>query len=104
MTHKFIPPHLRKFIVEQNYEEYTAIDHAVWRFIMRISKAFFEKHAHISYLDGLKKTGITTERIPNVKDMDYKLSQFGWGAVCVRIYSACCFYGIAVARSFGHSC
>ena len=84
MTHKFIPPHLRKFIVEQNYEEYTAIDHAVWRFIMRISKAFFEKHAHISYLDGLKKTGITTERIPNVKDMDYKLSQFGWGAVCGR--------------------
>jgi len=84
MTHKFIPPHLRKFIVEQNYEEYTSIDHAVWRFIMRISKAFFEKHAYISYLDGLKKTGITTERIPNVKDMDYKLSRFGWGAVCVR--------------------
>ena len=84
MTHKFIPPHLRKFIVEQNYSEYTAIDHAVWRFIMRISKAFFEKHAHVSYLDGLKKTGITTERIPNVKEMDNKLSQFGWGAVCVR--------------------
>ena len=56
MTHKFIPPHLRKFIVEQNYENYTAIDHAVWRFIMRISRVFFEKYAHISYLDGLKKT------------------------------------------------
>ena len=84
MTHKFIPPHLRKFIVEQNYENYTAIDHAVWRFIMRISKAFFEKHAHISYLEGLKKTGITIDRIPHVNDMDYKLSQFGWGAVCVR--------------------
>jgi len=84
MTHKFIPPHLRKFIVEQNYENYTAIDHAVWRFIMRISKTFFEKHAHISYLEGLKKTGITIDRIPHVNDMDYKLSQFGWGAVCVR--------------------
>ena len=84
MTHKFIPPHLRKFIVEQNYENYTAIDHAVWRFIMRISKSFFEKHAHASYLDGLIKTGITIDRIPYVNDMDYKLSQFGWGAVCVR--------------------
>ena len=84
MTHKFIPPHLRKFIVEQNYENYTAIDHAVWRFIMRISKKFFESHAHISYLEGLRKTGITIDRIPYVDDMDYKLSQFGWGAVCVR--------------------
>ena len=84
VTHKFIPPPLRKFIVEQNYENYTAIDHAVWRFIMRISKSFFEKHAHVSYLDGLKKTGITIDRIPHVNDMDYKLSQFGWGAVCVR--------------------
>ena len=84
MTHKFIPPHLRKFIVEQNYTNYTPIDHAVWRFIMRISKVFFEKHAHISYLDGLKKTGITIDRIPHVDDMDNKLSEFGWGAVCVR--------------------
>ncbi|MBT5955986.1 MAG: aromatic amino acid hydroxylase [Candidatus Marinimicrobia bacterium] len=84
MTHKFIPPHLRKFIVEQHYGNYTAIDHAVWRFIMRISKAFFEKYAHVSYLDGLKKTGITIDRIPHVNDMDYKLSKFGWGAVCVR--------------------
>ncbi len=84
MTHKFIPPHLRKFIVEQNYEDYTDIDHAVWRFIMRISKEFFEKHAHISYLEGLKKTGISIDRIPHVNDIDYKLSQFGWGAVCVR--------------------
>ena len=84
MTHKFIPPHLRKFIVEQHYGNYTAVDHAVWRFIMRISKAFFEKYAHVSYLDGLKKTGITIDRIPHVNDMDYKLSKFGWGAVCVR--------------------
>jgi len=84
MTHKFIPPHLRKFIVEQNYENYTAIDHAVWRFIMRISKEFFKSHAHISYLEGLKKTGISIDRIPHVDDMDYKLSKFGWGAVCVR--------------------
>ncbi len=84
MTHKFIPPHLRKFIVEQNYDNYTAIDHAVWRFIMRISKAFFEKHAHSSYVEGLRKTGITINRIPRVEEMDQKLSEFGWGAVCVR--------------------
>ena len=77
MTHKFIPPHLRKFIVEQNYEKYTAIDHAVWRFIMRISKAFFKMHAHSSYLEGLEKTGITTDRIPQVDEMDRKLSRFG---------------------------
>ena len=84
MTHKFIPPHLRKFIVEQNYDNYTPIDHAVWRFIMRISKSFFKKNAHKSYLLGLEKTGITIDQIPCVKEMDLRLSKFGWGAVCVR--------------------
>ena len=84
MTHKFIPPHLRKYIVNQNYDNYSYIDHSVWRYIMRISKAFFEKNAHHSYVKGLEKTGITIDKIPRVDEMDKKLSEFGWGAVCVR--------------------
>ena len=84
MTHKFIPPHLRQFIVDQGYDRYTAIDHAVWRYIMRISIDFFKDHAHGSYLEGLEKTGISINTIPIIDDMDLKLSEFGWGAVCVR--------------------
>ena len=84
MTHKFIPLHLRQFIVDQEYDKYSAIDHAVWRFIMKISIDFFKDHAHESYLKGLYKTGISIDRIPLIDDMDIKLSEFGWGAVCVR--------------------
>ena len=29
-----LPNHLKQFTVEQHYEKYTAIDHAVWRNVM----------------------------------------------------------------------
>jgi len=84
LTHKFLPPHLRKYVVPQDYDRYTSIDHAVWRFIMRISVEFFKQYAHHSYLKGLEKTGISINIIPRIEEMDRKLSEFGWGAVCVR--------------------
>ena len=83
-TYKNIPSYLKEYIVEQNYSSYTSIDHACWRFIMRISKDFFSKHAHNSYLEGLDKTGITIDRIANIDEMNNKLSQIGWLAVPVR--------------------
>ena len=79
-----IPNHLRPYIVSQDYDDYTAIDHACWRFIMRISKHFFKDHAHHAYLDGLKDTGITIDSIPQISDMDDKLQEIGWRAVPVR--------------------
>jgi len=79
-----IPNHLQEYIVDQDYDSYTAINHACWKFIMQISKSFFKNHAHPSYLDGLKKTGITIDRIPSISDMDDKLKGIGWRAVPVR--------------------
>ncbi|NDD92419.1 aromatic amino acid hydroxylase, partial [bacterium] len=78
-----IPEHLASYIVEQDPSMYTAIDHASWRFIMRISRAFFAKNAHQKYLDGLKETGISSERIPLISEMDECLKKFGWRAVAV---------------------
>ena len=60
-----IPNHLHRYIVEQNYDNYTQIDQACWRFIMKISSAFFKDNADKTYLKGLKKTGITTDKIPS---------------------------------------
>ena len=79
-----IPSHLKKYIVSQHYEEYTYIDHACWRFIMKLSVDFFKSNADDIYLEGLKKTGITLNEIPKIKNIDKKLSKFGWRAVCVR--------------------
>jgi hypothetical protein len=30
-----LPKHLKQFIVPQDYDQYTPIDQAVWRFVMR---------------------------------------------------------------------
>ena len=30
-----LPEHLKQFIIEQHYEHYTAVDQAIWRFVMR---------------------------------------------------------------------
>jgi len=81
---KEIPEHLRPHTAEQDANLYTPIDHASWRFIMRIARAFFAKHAHQKYLDGLDGTGISTERIPLISEMDEKLRRFGWRAVGVN--------------------
>ena len=78
-----IPEYLKPYIVEQDASLYTAIDHASWRFILKIARAFFATHAHQKYLDGLRETGISTERIPLISEMDQCLRKFGWRAVAV---------------------
>lgn len=78
-----LPRHLRQFVVDQGYDRYTPIDHAVWRYIMRQNLRFLRHHAHPSYLEGLARTGIGIERIPRVEEMDRALERVGWGAVTV---------------------
>tara|TARA_B100000941_G_scaffold289973_1_gene270646 strand:+ start:1338 stop:2954 length:1617 start_codon:yes stop_codon:yes gene_type:complete len=60
------------------------MDHACWRFIMKISRKFFKDYAHRAYLNGLQETGITTDYIPVISEMDDKLQKIGWRAVPVR--------------------
>ena len=79
-----IPKHLQKYIVDQDFNSYTIINHFCWKFIMSISKEFFKDHAHRSYIEGLDKTGISMKHIPKISDMDDKLSEIGWRAVPVR--------------------
>ncbi|NGQ96274.1 aromatic amino acid hydroxylase [Brevibacillus sp. SYP-B805] len=79
-----VPVHLKEFVVEQDYERYTPIDHAVWRYVMRQNSSFLGTRAHHAYLDGLKQSGISIERIPNIKEMNECLAQIGWGAVTVN--------------------
>ncbi len=80
---KPIPEHLKLYLSTQNYSRYTPEDQAVWRYIMRQLKDFLSVHAHPCYLDGLKKTGISTESIPKISNINKKLNRFGWGAIPV---------------------
>lgn len=78
-----LPAHLKQFIIPQNYENYTPINQAVWRYVMRKNVDYLSKVAHNSYLEGLKKTGISIESIPNMYGMNRILQEIGWAAVAV---------------------
>src|ERR1700737_4879755 len=75
------PKHLLQFAVDQRYDDYTSVDHAVWRFIMRQNVFFLREYAHKVYFQGLLDTGISFERIPRIEEMNDILGKIEWGAV-----------------------
>ena len=77
------PKHLLQFAVDQRYDDYTPVDHAVWRFIMRQNIFFLKEYAHKVYFQGLLDTGISFERIPRIQEMNDILAKIDWGAVAV---------------------
>ncbi|MFM2417188.1 MAG: hypothetical protein RL385_1911 [Pseudomonadota bacterium] len=78
-----IAPHLRKYVVAQDYGAYTARDQAVWRFVVRHGHARLCEIAHPAYAGGFLAAGISTESIPNLRDMHARLSEVGFGVVSV---------------------
>ena len=80
---KRLPKHLHKFIVKQPYEFYTAQNQAVWRYVMRLNTNYLPKVAHSYYLEGITKTGISIDRIPEMEGMNRILKDIGWAAVSV---------------------
>ncbi len=78
-----LPQHLKQYIKPQDYGDYTAIDQAVWRYVMRKNVDYLGLVAHPSYMEGLKKTGISIDRIPNMYGMNRILKEIGWAAVAV---------------------
>ncbi len=78
-----LPTHLRQYIKPQDYEAYSPVDQAVWRYVMRKNVDYLSRVAHGSYLSGLEKTGISVEHIPNMYGMNRILKEIGWAAVAV---------------------
>jgi phenylalanine-4-hydroxylase len=78
-----LPDHLKQFIKPQIYTDYSPVDQAVWRYVMKKNVAYLSKVAHGSYVEGLKKTGISIESIPSMYGMNRILKEIGWAAVAV---------------------
>jgi len=51
------PKHLLQFAVDQRYDDYTSVDHAVWRFIMRQNIFFSEGIRAQSLFQGPSRHG-----------------------------------------------
>lgn len=78
-----LPKHLKQFIKPQDYSDYTPINQAVWRYVMRKNVDYLSKVAHSSYIEGLQKTGLEIDNIPNMYGMNRILKEIGWAAVAV---------------------
>lgn len=79
-----LPVHLRPFVQRQDYAtQYTARDHAAWRFLMAALTRSLAEHAHPVYLEGLERTGIAIDHIPSIDEMNQCLARIGWRAVVV---------------------
>ena len=78
-----LPKHLKQYIKPQNYEEYSSINQAVWRYVMRKNVDYLSTVAHKSYVNGLQKTGISIDNIPDMYGMNRILKEIGWAAVAV---------------------
>jgi len=78
-----LPTHLKQFIVAQNYEKYTPIDQAVWRYVMRQNYSYLKNVAYYPYIKGLQRAGLSIEHIPDLQTMNDNLGKIGWGAVTV---------------------
>ncbi len=78
-----LPEHLRPFVKQQNYQQYTPQDQAAWRFIMSELTSKLAESAHPVYLEGLTNTGISLHHIPSIEEMNDCLRDFDWRAVVV---------------------
>lgn len=78
-----IPDYLQPFIVEQEPRRYTAVDQAVWRFVLLQLSDLLQHSAHPSYARGLAQSAISPDHIPSIAEMARGLATIGWSAVCV---------------------
>ena len=78
-----LPPHLRRWVVTQDYAAYTPEAHATWRHVLGRLTAHLADRAHPRYLAGLAATGIGVDRIPSLDEMNRSLARAGWSAVGV---------------------
>ncbi|MBK9517680.1 MAG: aromatic amino acid hydroxylase [Anaeromyxobacter sp.] len=78
-----LPPHLRRWVVVQDYAAYSAEDQATWRLLLGRLTAQLADTADPRYLAGLALTGITVDHIPSLDEMNLGLARAGWSAVGV---------------------
>ena len=65
-----LPKHLLQFAVDQRYDDYTPVDHAVWRFIMRQNIFFLKAYAHTVYFQDLIEPGISFQLFPRIQEIN----------------------------------
>ena len=72
------------FLITQEYEKYTAEQHAVWSELVRMRLPQVREHACREYLEGYDAIGLTDDHLPNLAEVSKRLeSRTGWKIAAV---------------------
>ena len=92
----------RRFLIEQDWDAYTAEQHAVWQELVERRLPQLQQHACAEYLDGFRQIGLQADRLPNLKEVSARLApRTGWASSPVSGFlPADAFFEMLAARMF----
>jgi phenylalanine-4-hydroxylase len=90
------------YLIRQDWEAYTAEQHAVWSELVRRRMPQLLEHAAQEYLDGFRQIGLREDTIPRLADVNSRLApRTGWNATPVSGFlPPDAFFEMLAARQF----
>jgi phenylalanine-4-hydroxylase len=90
------------YLTEQQYQDYTPEQHAVWEELVRRRRPQLESHACREYLEGFEIIGLRDDRLPNLSAISSRLKpRTGWSTTPVTGFlPAEAFFEMLAARMF----
>lgn len=90
------------FLIQQDWQSYTAEQHAVWSELVRRRMPQLEEHACSEYLEGFHQIGLREDAIPNLAEVNARLGpRTGWNATPVSGFlPPDAFFEMLAARQF----
>jgi phenylalanine-4-hydroxylase len=94
------------FTIEQNWEAYSAEEHAVWRLLFERQQRLLARRACREYLDGLDGLGVAAAGIPDFRRLNDLLRRAtGWRIVAVPgLVPDAVFFAHLAERRFPSTC
>src|SRR5215831_18456644 len=94
------------FTIEQNWDEYTEEQHAIWRFLFERQQRLLVGRACLEYLEGLGALGVEANGIPNFRRLSDLLdAATGWRIVAVPgLVPDDVFFTLLAGRQFPSTC
>ena len=102
MPEQLSPDDPRAYLRDQNFDAYTAEDHATWSTLARSQRKILEGRVCDAFLEGLDRLGISDEGIPDFRVMNERLhAATGWEVVAVPgLVPDIAFFSLLADRRF----
>ena len=94
------------YIIQQNWRDYSAEEHAIWRLLFERQQRLLEGRACNDYLEGLHGLEVAAEGIPDFHELSRILDRTtGWGIVAVPgLVPDAVFFDFLARRRFPSTC